>query len=699
MPTVRLYANQSAWVDVNNPASNFSSGTELNLAAGQNPYIKFDLDPLNGRKLTGNAEVGYYLSSPVDSPNFPNQIFYLNLVCDDWKQETINYSNKPGTTYQSYLQYKNKGYIGWITTAISSLDWARQIVKTGISIATGSGNASVGKVRSSRSNEKPYIDVSYEAVAITVGSPSPAAGYIDDTKAQTFSWQITYDTTDVIGTVTQATAVFQWRNTATPAALNNVNVSGPAGSVTIPANTFPSTGSIEWRVQATSHDGKASNWSAWNRLSTQDTTLVSAEGLSPSFASIDGDKTNRFSWTPVSETGAAASRFQIQTSTNGVNWTILSDQSTARSYYDVPAGKFTNGVIYWRVKLWNIDGVEGAWSVTAQISVVTAPRTPSIISATNNSYTTIKWTSYNQQGFQIQIYMNRELVYDTNMRAGVQQSFKVPIALKNGMYDVQLRISDIYGQESGWAYYVMGIQTEPAFDISLEVSQIPYAAALKWQASAGPRAVYAVIRDGEAIALVQSTTGYEDYTASGMHEYFIRYEAGNNVTDSNHVTTEIQIPTRVIAPIYDPQDILECGLSTERNTFTGSSGKQKTYLHLEGRKAPVMIESDFADESMNFVYAELKPEQRKKMLQYASEGGVYIYRDNFGMTKFVSIDPVSFQRDDTMHVYALALTVIDYDDMGREAYGYIPFYTAGRQFYVADDGGRPLYVRWRKLGG
>ena len=74
--------------------------------------------------------------------------------------------------------------------------------------------------------------------------------------------------------------------------------------------------------------------------------------ISPIGEYKDSNSIIRFEWQYNSSVGGTQKAFDLQWSTDQVNWNTISDE-TSRYFYDMPAETLPAGNIYWRVQTYN----------------------------------------------------------------------------------------------------------------------------------------------------------------------------------------------------------------------------------------------------------------------------------------------------------------------------------------------------------
>src|SRR5690606_21467956 len=92
----------------------------------------------------------------------------------------------------------------------------------------------------------------------------------------------------------------------------------------------------------------------------------------------------RFEWQYNSDVGGEQKAFDLQWSTDQVNWTTVS-QTTANNYYDMPANTLPAGNIYWRVRTYNEYDEVGPYSDIQSFYAIGAPAAPVLNAVPTNT--------------------------------------------------------------------------------------------------------------------------------------------------------------------------------------------------------------------------------------------------------------------------------------------------------------------------
>lgn len=444
-------------------------------------------------------------------------------------------------------------------------------------------------VQSSRSANPPYLEVSIgdEIIGLTISNAAPSNGSIVAANSNVFSWKEAASGT-CYAEISRTSAKFRWRKSASDT-VKEIAVPGTATSITIPANTF-SGDSIQWQLSVTANSGVTTT-SDWMTLSLTDVEST-AVAVAPDRAVLDGSSDNVFKWEHVISTGTAQTKAELQQSTDGSTWTALATVTGAANTWTVPAGTFTSGTKYWRVRTYNSKGAAGAWSAATQFIVLAAPATPPVSIVSTEPRPEIRWQSDEQQAYQVEI----DGVYTSGTRFGTGKTWKAPFYLADGSYTVRVRVQNEYGFWSPWGTAALPVVNVPGGAITL-TAEGGIETALSW--TPGSFDYYLVYRDGVAIAKVTEPS-YTDAASIGGVRYQVRgcYDNSDNYSLSEAV--EVTVSTDKVR-LYDMErgEWLHFLYDSSAHRSTGLSLSQDIqYVQLSGHTYPVAERSEFKSRAL-----------------------------------------------------------------------------------------------------
>lgn len=583
MATVRLPANQSARIEISQPATNYSS--DVSVESGD-LLVSFSGYP-SSAKFNRIVQGQLYLYAELRYGTEGQSIngAYLNYLNDNFDEKTVTYENCPGNVLGSGKIYAYVTSTGGYIDASIFAEYVAAAAKNGIRTPPPYRI----KYQTTRGSNAPYMTVEYgnEIVGINLSSLSPSNGSIVAANSTTFSWAekasgCCYEA------ISRTSAKFRWRKSASDT-VKEIAVPGTATSITIPANTF-SGDSIQWQLSVTANSGVTTT-SDWMTLSLTDVDST-AVAVAPDRAVLDGSSDNVFKWEHVISTGTAQTKAELQQSTDGSTWTALATVTGAANTWTAPAGTFTSGTKYWRVRTYNSRGAAGAWSAATQFIVLAAPATPPVSIVSTEPRPEIRWPSDEQQAYQVEI----DGVYTSGTRFGTGKTWKAPFYLEDGSYTVRVRVQNEYGFWSPWGTAALPVTNVPGGAITL-TAEGGIEAALSW--TPGSFDYYLVYRDGVAIAKVTEPS-YTDAASIGGVRYQVRgcYDNSDNYSLSEAV--EVTVRTDKVR-LYDMErgEWLHFLYDSSAHRSTGLTLTQDIqYVQLSGHTYPVAERSEFKSRAL-----------------------------------------------------------------------------------------------------
>ena len=521
---------------------------------------------------------------------------YTTVLFDQFDAESITYNTKPNHLSSSYGDTKVTISRGWneiddyVTVygiRYGVVFYINKYADGSVDIVTSGTNA-------------PYLTVTVDdsdTIGLTLDSLAPKSGAIMKTQDNTFTWRARDADNKCAPEVEQASAVFRWRS-GTNGTIHTIAVSGNTQSVTVPANTFAGTTSIQWQVVVTANSGVTTT-SDWVTLSTEDATPTAAP-LSPVDTVIDGSKDVLFQWQHSISTGTAQSKADLQKSTDGSTWQTLATVNGSARQWTCPAGTLTSSIKYWRVRTYNADGIAGEWSDAAQIVVIAAPTAPSIQIKSTGPRPSISWQTSEQEAYQVEL--DGKLSGGTHY--GTDKTWTSPAYLADGSHTVRVRVQNQYGMWSNWGAAALPVTNTPGASITLTV-QASSVADLSWQTS-GSYDFYLVYRNGKPIAKLAQTQ-YTDELSSGDVTYQVR---GCYADSSNY-----GLSSAVTATITTGQYVTLYGIA---------SGKKVTLKHCGLKNQPVQNAIN-RDIQYIFMYGSTYPHAERSEFVTKKVGGTAVF--------------------------------------------------------------------------
>ena len=568
--------------------------------------------------------------------------------------ESITYNTKPNHLSSSYGDTKVTISRGW-----NEIDDYVTVygIRYGIVFYLNKYDDGSVAVVTSGTNA-PYLTVTVDdsdTIGLTLDNLAPKSGTIIKTQDNTFTWRARDADNKCTPEVEQTSAVFRWR-AGTSGTIHTINVSGNTQSVTVPANTFAGTTSIQWQVAVTANSGVVTT-SDWVTLSTADATPTAAP-LSPVDTVIDGSKDVLFQWQHSIATGTAQSKADLQKSTDGSTWQTLATVNGSARQWTCPAGTLTSSIKYWRVRTYNADGIAGEWSDAAQIVVIAAPTAPSIQIKSTGPRPSISWQTSEQEAYQVEL--DGKLSGGTHY--GTDKTWTSPAYLADGSHTVRVRVQNQYGMWSNWGTAALPVTNTPGASITLTV-QASSVADLSWQTS-GSYDFYLVYRNGKPIAKLTQTQ-YTDELSSGNVTYQVRgcFDGSSNYGLSSAVTVDIR------AEVHQVSD-LDTGLTlrlpysdSQHRQTTRTVSRQVELLQLSGAYYPVAVEVDSGTDALSITAALVDDEQVRKLMGLV--GKLVCAKTPQGDMVIGYITSLPKQHDGFLNVFNFTVEQIDFDDEVR----------------------------------
>jgi hypothetical protein len=650
------YAQQSVNDHTSNPA-----------ALGYNDilYLMFD-PPVNGNQFKqvyrANAypilapAVLAYVQGPLpedESITGTYQVFRARLLRNKFDAKTITYKTRQTDEVDlGGIEIRDSEIPRWIGCSGPNI---MKATKTGIALNRIRFNLQyeIATLGANRPYLRIFIDET-TTCGLAINEVSPSLGSIVKAEANIFTWDVT-DEGLCLAALEQASAVFRWRSGAS-GTIHTINVSGNTQSITVPANTFAGTTSIQWQIAVTANSGVTTT-SDWVTLSTADATPTAAP-LSPVDTVIDGSKDVLFQWQHSISTGTAQSKADLQKSTDGQTWTTLATVTGAARQWTCPAGTLTSSIKYWRVRTYNADGVAGAWSDAAQIVVIAAPTAPSIQIKSTGPRPSISWQTSEQEAYQVEL--DGKLSGGTHY--GTEKTWTSPAYLADGSHTVRVRVQNQYGMWSDWGAASLPVTNTPGAAISLNV-EASSVAELSWQTT-GSYDFYLVYRDGKPIAKLAQTQ-YTDELSSGSVSYQVRgcYDDSGNYGLSQAVGVRVLADVHMVSDLNTGETLRLPYSDSQHRQTTRTLSRQVELLQLSGAYYPVAVEVDSGTDALSITAALLDESEIRQLMGLV--GKLVCAKTPQGDMVIGYITSLPKQHDGFLNVFNFTVEQIDFDDEVR----------------------------------
>lgn len=546
------------------------------------------------------------VSSDLSGKNFVSAQLYGYVVGVKSKRNSTVYDEtfEDPTNFYSDFGTSGSSMSGWVSTRngySSRLEQAIIGIECHISprvYAPGSAYTVIsdGGMYTGSGSNAPYLIVEYVDPIPKIKSPAPSGGFVPKYEDTIFSWGIANDADGVrpAGELVQSSGTFKWRD-GTSGTIKSVDV-GSEKKCTIPAGTF-TTDTIQWCVTVTV-EGQTLT-SDWYTLTTKETTST-VSLISPVSGFLNSEDSITFIWDHIISTGTAQTGFDLQTSTDGVEFTTLFSGNSAAENITFPANTFDAGKLYWRVRTYNTDDNPGEWSPAAQVTVIGAPAVPIVTLDDTSPRPSVRWQSSGQQGYEVQIDgLTVERAF------GVTKSYRSEAYLSDGQHSIRVRVQNKYGLWSDFGSVSVQISNLMSFLITLNAYG-GNEATLNWTTSGGYDKFY-VYRDGELIAKT-TDVHYEDVLTNGTHRYYVRgaYDSSGEYGLSNEVSVVVRPETTTISTVDGTISIELPYSETNNRSTTLDQQRRMSTMYFAGSDLPSMEISEWTDRKIT-ISAALKP--------------------------------------------------------------------------------------------
>jgi len=259
----------------------------------------------------------------------------------------------------------------------------------------------------------------------------------------------------------------------------------------------------------------------------------------------------------------------------------------------IPANELVPGEATYKVTLTSnygrsYEGVEQTFTVIGQTSA------PEITNITQDSFPTITWICADQAAWELIIRDNNSVVYHSDMKAGTEQSFTLPVMLEDGSYSVEMRALNIYGYYTDWGSYGLTLSpTKPTAATNLIVStNANYTVTIDCTAPEDAGTLYVVRRrtpNDKAEIIGEYNNGFTDYYVpiNTTYEYAVRnYVTG--YADTDFIDATIKCPGVVIRDGEDLSRFIPLWKNdNEEFDVIANDSRSDTLVQCLGRKYPV----------------------------------------------------------------------------------------------------------------
>lgn len=282
---------------------------------------------------------------------------------------------------------------------------------------------------------------------------------------------------------------------------------------TIPANTLQYGFTYDVYASCVADDDTTANTPTYQYVTTDVTgTCIAIEPVN----SVQRSDI-KFVWSYNNSLGNAQYAYDLQTSTDGLEWSTIADHVES----DITEHNATitaSNTIYWRVRAYNQQNNVGEWSEKVTFINLGEVTAPTITDVIGNGRKTVKWASNNQIAYRVVLMDGDIVIKDSGTIYSVNKSYLINEYPDYGTYTIKVSVTDVYGRESAFS--------------EVQTTYSPYATNVNATLTSGTDSVninikdvnafvkYYIVRNGTVISKAKNGM-YYDYTADGLNEYKI----------------------------------------------------------------------------------------------------------------------------------------------------------------------------------
>lgn len=500
------------------------------------------------------------------------------------------------------------------------------------------------------SNYKPYIEVTYTDIA-------------PDNPTSLYPGNITLNSRDVIRFAWEHNSKeeLQQKGFTLQYRVNNgswVTVSRTTANqfYDMPANTLPTTGTVEWKVMTVDGNDEVSGYTS----STFTLGVVPQQppiAVAPISQYIDENEPIKFEWNfQGGSPGETQSKFDLQYSTNGGSTWTTKTVSTSNKYYELSAGVLNTGNITWRVRTYNNWNEVSPWSENRSFTIIGSPSIPLIKNITNSGKPLISWQSQNQHLYELQILQNNIAIFDSGIIPSTSdKSFKLDNYLKDGNYKVKLRVFNEFNLSSPYAEKTFTISTIKPPNPIIRVFNGEYATTINVTNLSQINLVY---RDNILIGKVKDNN-FTDYTGQNgkEYEYFVRaINIEDNFADSGVELGKCKFSNNTLSTLENPENFVKL-----KYGFGEVPGKSNSFKNIgslnyyDGREYPVAEYTEFKSLEKSLSFFVKTKEEVDSLIELVDKKKTLLFRDYNGENVKGVVFTVNF--DKTLLGYNLSFTI------------------------------------------
>ena len=258
---------------------------------------------------------------------------------------------------------------------------------------------------------------------------------------------------------------------------------------------------------------------------------------------------------------------------------------------------------------------------------------PDIISISQNSFPTVVWSCDNQISWQMIVKDSKDVVYESGMKSGTEQSFKIPKFLEDGAYSIEMRALNSFGLYTAWSSQAFILNpVKPAAPTNLIVSATnKLTIDISCIAPLDTGTLYVVKRKNseEAAEIVgEYENGFKDYKVplNSSYEYAVRnYVEG--YADSDWIDGTVVSKGVVLRDAENPVDFVNVWMN-EGHEFDviPNIERTSTLMNVVGRTYPVSEVGEWISSTRRFT-GFVNNADYKKLVEMKEKGRNVIFQN------------------------------------------------------------------------
>ncbi|MEG0165703.1 hypothetical protein [Anaerorhabdus sp.] len=430
--------------------------------------------------------------------------------------------------------------------------------------------------------------------------------------------------------------VFKYREKGSVGVYNQIEFDGD--KVTLPQNTLSNNKVYECYTTCTVDDGQKSD-SQVVELTTVDSE-AKVLPISPNNEITYGEV--EFSWNYINDNGSKQYAYDLQISTDGLSFNDVEKHMITEETF--LKKEIQGGTLYWRIRAYNQNDVQGEWSESIKFVNFAKPTKPSIQDVLRSGRPTVYWDVDNQSAFEFEIIG----VFNTGQVYSTDKFYRIEKYLPNDSYVCRLRIFNQFAQASDWiqfTYYQNMIVSEPVgfvkmIDNGFKVSIDFNSEFIK----------YYLLRNDVLIHRFNSNE-YDDLFVCGETKYTIRaVDQNDNFSDLVIKAKFKNNKSQLISMngiVYDLSNRLNN--KPVHNVIISRENKMVNFLN---REKPNNYEGTTFFKTFSITCSS----------SFDRLGEVFFYRNYFGDFGFVVCNSITKTNSDILDEIQFNLDVIDFEE-------------------------------------